>query len=72
MDLGTEPALVSVPADPSAMGLVGSARPLFHSSASVQDYDVTRDGQRFLVNPDDDSGAKSQIHVVVNWTAGVR
>jgi eukaryotic-like serine/threonine-protein kinase len=70
LDLGAEPALVSVPLDPSTIEPVGTAQPLFRSSTSVLDFDVTRDGQRFLVNHD--VGAKSLIHVVVNWTTAVR
>ena len=34
-------------------------------------YDVTRDGQRFLVNSAVDPGTAEPIFVVLNWTAGL-
>jgi hypothetical protein len=35
-------------------------------------YDVARDGQRFLLNVPLDDAADSSITVVVNWTAGLK
>jgi hypothetical protein len=39
----------------------------------AQDYfDVTPDGQRFLVNASDEGVASAPITLVVNWTAALK
>ena len=43
--------------------------PLFETRAL--DYDVTADGQRFLLNKVKEA-AGSPVTVVLNWTAGLR
>jgi len=60
---------------------VGTAVPLFEArmlngpNTAVgfrQQYDVTRDGQRFLINVPLEDAAPSPITVVVNWTASLK
>jgi Tol biopolymer transport system component len=53
---------------------VGAVRPLFDTrQAGVRyAYDVTADGQRFLVNTAVEEADAAPITVVVNWTAGMR
>jgi hypothetical protein len=59
---------------------LGVARPLiapriFGGGAVVQgnrqQYDVTADGQRFLVRVDAE-GSTPPINIVLNWTAGLK
>ena len=39
-----------------------------HSDAGPPDYDVSSDGQRFLmVKPGDEERAPKPMHIVVNW-----
>ena len=35
-------------------------------------YDVTADGQRFLINTVPEAGSLSTVTVVVNWQAGIK
>ena len=55
---------------------VGAARALFDvrpgNTTSGYQYDVTADGQRFLVNTSVEQKASSPITVVINWTAGLK
>jgi hypothetical protein len=47
---------------------VGASRPLFRmNSAGWQDYDVTADGQRFLVVANMPAPDADAITVTVNW-----
>jgi len=53
---------------------VGAVKPLFQTSAvlgSRRAYDVSADGQRFLINTAPEQAASAPITVVVNWTAGL-
>jgi len=52
---------------------VGAVRPLFETRATGArySYDVSADGQRFLINTALEQAASAPITVVVNWTAGV-
>ncbi len=57
----------------------GLPRPLFQTRAQVNRagpnvfaYDVSADGQRFLVNTIVGEQASIPVTVVVNWTAGLR
>ena len=55
---------------------VGAVRPLFVTQAQVtgsrSPFDVSADGQRFLLNTHVKGGAASEpITLVVNWTAGL-
>ena len=57
---------------------ISRPKPLFqtHSPSSQilgYTYDVTRDGKRFLIDRRVVSGGSSSpIHVIVNWTAGLK
>ncbi len=54
---------------------VSAVRPLFHArSVGPGDgpYDVSADGQRFLVNTVPEQAASAPITVVQNWTAGLK
>jgi dipeptidyl aminopeptidase/acylaminoacyl peptidase len=53
---------------------VGAVKPLFDTRAiGVRyAYDVTADGQRFLINSFPTQSASAPITVVVNWTAGLK
>jgi hypothetical protein len=50
---------------------VGTVRPLFNARPGGPNYvyDVTPDGQRFLVNTLVDEAASAPITLVVNWPA---
>jgi len=55
---------------------VGIPRALFDlrigSTSGFSDYDVTADGQRFLVNTLVEQSARSPVTVVMNWTADLK
>jgi hypothetical protein len=60
---------------------VRDVRPLFEVRRRIgaylglgqgYNYDVTADGQRFLVNTVTDQAAPIPMTVVVNWTAGLK
>ena len=40
--------------------------------AGIDAYDVSADGQRFLINTVPEQATSAPITVVVNWTAGLR
>jgi Tol biopolymer transport system component len=52
---------------------VGATRPLFQTSAAsvggIGPYDVSPDGQRFLINTVTEQTESAPITVIVNWTA---
>ncbi|MBI4468210.1 MAG: serine/threonine-protein kinase, partial [Acidobacteria bacterium] len=55
----------------------GSVRPLFDVDPfgpgyTGYSYDVTRDGQRFLVNREVENRSPSQISLITNWTADLK
>jgi len=55
--------------------IVGAVRPLFDVHASLEDvgvYDVTTDGQRFLINTIAEQKASAPITLVINWTADLK
>jgi len=54
---------------------VGAVKPLFQTRAvlgSRRAYDVSADGQRFLINTEPEQVVSAPITVVVNWTARLR
>jgi dipeptidyl aminopeptidase/acylaminoacyl peptidase len=66
--------LVAVEVKPGTTFAAGAQRALFQVDdaglgAGTGKYDVTRDGQRFLVNTAFDPPAVDPILVVLNWTA---
>jgi Tol biopolymer transport system component len=63
--------LVAVPIDGAEEIAIGTSRTLFRLSSRIKEYDVTKDGSRFLVIYGAENG-EAPIHVVVNWAAGLR
>jgi len=53
---------------------VGAVTPLFRTriAPTRYEYDVTADGQRFLINTLPEQTTSSPITVVLNWTAGLK
>ena len=57
---------------------IGAIKPLFEMRSPIQgstvewSYDVTADGQRFLINTAPEQAASTPITVVLNWTAGLK
>jgi Tol biopolymer transport system component len=53
---------------------VGVVKPLFQTrvTGSRYEYDVSADGQRFLINTAPVQAASAPITVVLNWTAGLK
>jgi eukaryotic-like serine/threonine-protein kinase len=55
---------------------VGAVKPLFqtHLVGPPHEYDVSADGQKFLINsaPQQNGAAPAPITVVLNWTAGLK
>jgi hypothetical protein len=53
---------------------VGAVKPLFqmHSTGVRYSYDVSADGQRFLVNTVPEQASSSPITMVLNWTGGLK
>jgi Tol biopolymer transport system component len=52
---------------------VGAIKPLFATRIATRgsyQYDVSADGQRFLINTSPEQATSSPITVVLNWTAG--
>ena len=52
----------------------GAVKPLFQTRVTGvrYEYDVSADGQRFLINTAPEQSASQPISVVVNWTAGLK
>ena len=65
--------MMAVPVELAAGFEHGTARPLFtgayelDNQQAVANYDVTADGQRFLMLRDESEPAAGQLHVVLNW-----
>lgn len=53
---------------------VGAVKPLFQTRATATrySYDVSADGQRFLINTTPEQAASAPITIVVNWTVGLK
>jgi len=53
---------------------IGAVRPLFETNPTQlgRDFDVTIDGQRFLVDTLVEEKGSSPITLVVNWTADLK
>ena len=54
---------------------VGGVKPLFATRivfAGGYQYDVSADGQRFLINTIPEQATSAPITVVLNWTAGLK
>jgi hypothetical protein len=68
--------LMVVGVKPGETFVYGTATPLFQtqvpSAASANRYDVTADGQRFLVNSPAQSGKEAPFNVILNWTSTLK
>jgi hypothetical protein len=55
---------------------VGTPRPLFQTQVSTfgapNRYDVSADGQKFLVNSSVQETSRVPLEVIVNWAAGLK
>jgi hypothetical protein len=53
---------------------IGAVKPLFEArlGAGGYQYDVSADGQRFLINPVTERTGTSPVTVVINWTAALK
>ncbi len=73
--LSPDYSIVSVPFEPSDPPLIGQPKQLFrapiNTSSTRNHYAVAPDGQRFLVNVEDQNTYLSPITVVVNWIQGL-
>jgi len=73
--LSPDYSIVSVPFDAAEPPRVGRPRPLFrapiNTSSTRNHYAVTPDGQRFLINVEDQNSYLSPITVMVNWLQGL-
>jgi hypothetical protein len=67
------PGLTLAAADVNLNGgtaVIGAPHPLFKLPTSG--YDVSPDGQRFLVTVPSGEAGREEIRVVQNWTAGLK
>jgi Tol biopolymer transport system component len=67
VDLNAEPGIVSAPLDPATLEAVEPPRLLFRLETRIRRFDVTPDGQRFLVIHDIGRANQTLVNVVVNW-----
>ena len=74
--LSPDYSIVSVPFESTEPPLIGQPKPLFrapvNTSSTRNHYAVTPDGQRFLINVEDQSSYVSPITVMVNWIQGLQ
>jgi serine/threonine protein kinase len=77
--LAPDGKLMAVEVTPGSIFEAGAATPLFQtrrrvavSSTDTFSYDVSADGQRFLVSNDVGEVTSSPLTVVLNWTAGLK
>jgi Tol biopolymer transport system component/predicted Ser/Thr protein kinase len=77
--IGARTSLTAVPVNSEGIFSTGNPTPLFHtqlraqvSSTDLFNYDVSKDGQRFLVNRYAKPQQVSPLHVVLNATADLR
>jgi serine/threonine protein kinase/Tol biopolymer transport system component len=77
--IGPKTTLTAVPVNSEGTFSTGNPTPLFHSQLRAQvsstdlfNYDVTKDGQRFLVNRYVKPTQVAPLHVVLNATADMR
>ena len=77
--LGADRKLMAVPIKAGATIEAGTPSALFETTlfgglavGSSHQYDVTADGQRFLLNVPAEEAASPAITLVLNWTAGLK
>ncbi len=64
--------LVAVPVTLTPQLEAGAPAPLFHVEPDIENYDVARDGSRFLVSAPSEKVRESPLRVIVNWTAALK
>jgi Tol biopolymer transport system component len=64
--------LMAVPIAPGARLEARTPAQLFHVEATIENYDVTPDGSRFLMSTPSEKGRESPIRVIVNWPATLK
>jgi hypothetical protein len=76
--LAPDRAIVAVPVSRQGSRLeIGAGRPLFTMRTRPQarldayNYDVSADGQRFLVNTFVEQSTSAAINIVINWPASL-
>ena len=72
IDLSKDPGIVALVLDPSSAMPIGVPRTLFQLRTQVQAYDVTGDGQRFLINHSAEAPNLPAMNIVVNWPEELR
>ena len=73
--LALDGTLMSVPLQGGSSLKPGTPSKLFQTNMPLSDYppyDVTADGQRFIISAPPKSAANSPVTVVVNWTEGLK
>jgi eukaryotic-like serine/threonine-protein kinase len=74
--LGRDGKMMSVTIKTAPSCEVGTVAPLFAATAiqglDAQAYDVTSDGQRFLITATSDQGRPRPVTLFLNWTAALR
>jgi Tol biopolymer transport system component len=72
IDLAAEPSLMTVALDAESGEPSGAPQRLFQLRTQVQAFEVTSDGQRFLVNHVASASSVPVMNFVVNWPEVVR
>lgn len=72
IDLAAEPSLMAVALDAESGEPAGASQRLFQLKTQVQAFEVTTDGQRFLVNHVAGASSVPVMNFVVNWPEVVR
>jgi hypothetical protein len=50
----------------------GAPAPLFHVETGVRNFDLTPDGNRFLVSTPVEKSPESPLRVILNWPASLQ
>jgi hypothetical protein len=69
--IGPGGVVMAVPISPGVQLTAGDPVPLFQVE-DIDDFDVTADGSRFLVDTPAEKSVESRIRVIVNWTSLLR
>jgi hypothetical protein len=73
--LSPDYSIVSVPFQPTEPPVIGQPKPLFrapiNTATTRNHYAVTSDGQRFLINVEDQNSYLAPVTVMVNWNEGL-
>ena len=69
--VGPDGFLMAVPVQLGSRLEAGTPGQLFRAEPEIENYDVTRDGSRFLVTTSVDKVPESPIRVILNWPAAL-